>query len=161
MKRLVAISSLVTLTASAQVIYFNNNAGLVSATGNWASVDASIKAPFSETQIDCFKNSMSCVEATAESYMGHPHVIINYLDVLKWDSNGIIATDSSGICMTVTVQISFADKRITSTHAVKQLDDETKKACKFFGAEKTEEDIFVLKGSARWSKEHSLFPQKP
>jgi hypothetical protein len=161
MKWLVAICVFVTLTASAQVIYFDHSASGFFATGNWASADASVKAPLSETRIDCFKNSKSCVEATAEYYMGHPHVSISYLDVLKWDGNGIIAADSSGSCMTVTVQISFADKRITSMHAVKQLDTETTKACKFFGADKTEEEIFVLKGSERWNKEHSFIPQQP
>jgi hypothetical protein len=160
MKWFVAISLFATLTASAQVIYFNHTKTTFFATGNWAAADANIKFPFSETQIDCFKNGKSCVEATAETYMGHPHVSINYLDVLKWDEDGIIATDSSGTCMTITVQISFADKRISATHAVKQLDTETAKACTFFGAGKAEEEIFVLKGSERWNKEHSFFPEK-
>jgi hypothetical protein len=62
--------------------------------------------------------------------------------------------------MTVTLQISFAEKRISSTHSMKQLDDKTKGACNFFGADKTQEDIFVLKGSERWNKEHSFLPEK-
>jgi hypothetical protein len=36
----------------------------------------------------------------------------------------------------------FGDSR----HSAKQLNDKIKEACKFFGAEKTEEEIFVLKG---------------
>ena len=160
MRRFIAISLFATLSTSAQVIYFNHSEGGFSATGNWAVADPSVKAPLSETEIDCFKNSKTCVEATAEYYMGHPHVSVNYLDLVKWDEDGIIATDSSGSCMVVTLQISFADKRISSTHSVKQLDDETEKACKFFGAGETEEDIFVLKGSERWKNEHSFIPQK-
>lgn len=160
MKRLVAISLLATLTASAQVIYFNYSESGFFATGSWASVDANVKASVSETQIDCFRNLKSCVEATAEYYMGHPHVSVSYLDVIRWDNNGIIATDSSGTCMTVTMQVSFADKHISATHSVKQLDAKTAKACKFFGANKTEEEIFILKGSERWKKEHSFIPEK-
>jgi hypothetical protein len=160
MKRFIAISLLIALTTPAQVIYFNHDESSFSATGNWASSDASVKAPLTETEIDCFKNGKMCVEATAEYYMGHPHVSVNYLDVIKWDKDGIIATDASGSCMTVTLQVSFADRRISSTHAVKQLDEETRKACKSFGAGETEEDIFVLKGSERWNKEHSFLPQK-
>jgi hypothetical protein len=103
---------------------------------------------------------MSCVEGTAEIYFGHPHVTLNFYQVIKWDENGIIARDSSGTCMTATMLITYAEKRISSTHSMKKLDDETKRACNYFGADKTQEDIFVLKGSARWNKEHSLLPQK-
>ena len=71
-KRLVAIFVFATFTASAQVIYFDHSESGFFAIGNWASADASVKAPPSETKIDCFRKSRSCVEATAEYYMGHP-----------------------------------------------------------------------------------------
>jgi len=61
--------------------------------------------------------------------------------------------------MTLTMKVSVGDKHITLAHALKRLDAETAKACKFFGAEKTIEDIFVLKGSPRWEKEHEWFPK--
>jgi hypothetical protein len=145
----------------ASTIYFAYTKDSFSATGNWIVADTKTNPPFpSETEIDCFKNSMLCVEATAEFYMSHPHVTVNYLNVMRWDKDGIIATDSSGICMTVTMQISFADKHISSTHSVKQLEDKMKETCKFFQADTTEEDILVLKGSERWNKEHSFLPQK-
>jgi hypothetical protein len=60
--------------------------------------------------------------------------------------------------MTLTMQVSVADKHITLAHALKRLDADKAKACKAFGAEKTTEDIFVLKGSPRWEKEHQWFP---
>lgn len=149
------------LSQSAPPIFFNYGKDGFSATGEWVAADTkgALSIP-GETEIDCFKSSASCVEATAEFYSGHPHVTIGYLQVIKWDENGIIASDSSGICMTVAMQISFAEKRISSTHSAKQLSDKTKEACKYFGAAKTEEDIFVLKGSERWTKEHSLIPSK-
>jgi hypothetical protein len=145
----------------ASTIYFAYVEGGFSATGNWTPADPKDKPALpSETEIDCFKNSGSCVEGRAETYFGHPHITLNFYEVIKWDGNGIIARDSSGTCMTVTMQITYAEKRISSTHSMKTLDDETKKACNFFGADETQEDIFVLKGSERWNKEHSLLPQK-
>jgi hypothetical protein len=57
------------------------------------------------------------------------------------------------------MQVSVADKDITLAHPLKRLDAETANACKFFGAEKTVEDIFVPKGSPRWEKEHEWFPK--
>lgn len=147
--------------SAAPPIYFSHDKNNFTATGDWTPADTKTSSSFpSETEIDCFKSSLSCVEATAEFYSGHPHVTLNYLQVIRWDDDGMVVSDSSGICMTVTVQISFAEKRISSTHSAKQLNDKTKEACKYFGAEKTEEDIFVLKGSERWNKEHSLIPEK-
>jgi hypothetical protein len=146
---------------SSSPIFFSRDENNFTATGSWIPADTRTSSSVpSETEIDCFKNSLSCVEATAEFYSGHPHVTLNYPQVIRWDDDGIVASDSSGICMTVTIQISFAEKRISSTHSAKQLNDKTKEACKYFGAEKTEEDIFVLKGSERWTKEHALIPEK-
>jgi len=92
------------------------------------------------------------VEATAELYMAYPHISVIYLRVIKWGKDGIIATSDSGICMTITMQIVFAEK---------QLNEKTKGACKSFGAEKTQVDIFVVKGSPRWDKEHTFPPEQP
>jgi len=163
MRRIIVVVMLFMVSASAKesVLFFTYDKNSFSATGNWTPADQKEKASFlSETQIDCSRTGKSCVEATAEFYMGHPHVTLNYLQIIKWDNDGIIATDSSGICMAVTMQISFAEKHISSTHSMKQLDDEKKQACSFFGAEKVQEDVFVVKGSARWNKEHSFLPDK-
>lgn len=127
-----------------------------SATGKWVPADANEKPGFpSETEIDCDKKEMSCVEATAEIYSGHPHVSLSYLQVVKWDNDGIIATSSSGACMTNTILISFAEKKVTETDSMKKLDDKTKEACNFFGAKQTTTSIFVLKGSAVWNADPS------
>jgi hypothetical protein len=122
--------------------------------GSWESPDPSEKTVMTETKIACFGEWKTCVVATADNLMGRPHVFTSYLEVIKWDDDGLIATDSSGTCMTLTMQVSVADKHITAMHALKRLDADTAKACKFFGAEKSVEDIFVLKGSPRWEKEH-------
>src|SRR6266478_3382992 len=118
----------------ASTIYFDHDRNNFTATGNWIPADRKDKPAYpTETEIDCFRTSMSCIEATADFYMNHPHVTLNYLQVIRWDNDGIIARDSSKICMTVTIQIIFAEKRISSTHSMKQLDDKTKQSCNFFG----------------------------
>jgi hypothetical protein len=111
-------------------------------------------------EIDCFKNLRLCVAATAEFYMGHAHVSVQYLDIIKWDRNGIVAQDSSPVCLANTFLINFADHSITLNATLKELDDKTKSACAAFVAAKSESSIFVVKGTDRWEKEHSLFPQK-
>jgi hypothetical protein len=35
---------------------------------------------------------MQCIEGDAEYYMGHPHITMIYIDIVKWDENGILAT---------------------------------------------------------------------
>jgi hypothetical protein len=111
-----------------------------------------------ETQIDCFKETKTCVVATADNLMGRPHISTSYLDVIKWDDDGLIATDSTPICMTLTMQVSVGDKHITLLHSLKRLEGDQAKSCKYFGADRTTEDIFVLRGSPRWEKEHQWFP---
>ena len=142
-------------------IFFNYDTNIFTATGYWISSLPNAAPGFqSETQIDCFREKMGCVQATAAYYSGHPHVTLGYLRVIKWDRDGIIATDSSGICTTTTIQIAFAEKRISSTHSMKQLDDKTREGCKFFEANKTQEESFVLRGSERWVKERSTVPEQ-
>jgi hypothetical protein len=160
---LVAVLLTVSVGVSARetVLFFSYDKNNFSATGKWVPADPKQKPGYpSETQIDCSRSSMTCTEATAEFYVGYPHVMLNYLQVLKWDKDGIVATSSSAICMTITVLISFAEKNISSTHSMKKLDDKTKEACNFFGAEKTEEDVFIVRGSERWNKEHTFLPEK-
>jgi hypothetical protein len=159
-KRFLALSLLFALGVSAQYIHFNYSKNGFVANGSWESPDPKVKTDMTETQIDCFSEMKICVLATADNLMGRPHVSTSYLDVIRWDDDGLIATDSSPICMTLTMQVSAADKRITLVHALKRLEADQAKACKDFGAEKTTEDIFVLKGSPRWEKEHRWFPDK-
>jgi hypothetical protein len=153
--RFLALSVLLTLTVSAQVIYFDFNRIGFFATGSWESPEPTVKTEMTETQIDCFKEMKTCVLATAENFMGRPQVSTSYLDVIKWDEDGLIATDSSPVCMALTMQVSVADKHVTLAHAPKKLDADKAKACKFFGAEKSAEDLFVLKGSPAGKKSTS------
>jgi hypothetical protein len=159
-KRLLAFTFLYVVGVSAQTIHFNYLKTGFFATGSWESPDPKVKSEMTETQIDCFRETKTCVVATADNLMVRPHIFTSYMDVIKWDDDGLIATDSSPICMSLTMQVTVADKHITLAHALKRLDKEQADACKYFGAEKTTEDIFVLKGSPRWEKEHQWFPDK-
>jgi hypothetical protein len=158
-KRLLALPLLCCLSLYAQVIFFNYSKNSFFAKGSWESADPNVKTDMTETQIDCFREMKTCVLATADNLMGRPHVSTSYLDVIKWDDDGLIATDSSPICMSLTMQVSVADKHITLTQ-LKRLDAEKAEACKDFGAEKTTQDFFVLKSTPRWKKEHLWVPSK-
>jgi hypothetical protein len=132
-------------------LHFNVQGDSFVASGRWVPSDPKDKAAHpSEVEIDCDGKLKMCIEATAEYYSGHPHVSIDYLDIRKWDANGIIATSDSGICMTRTVLISFADKSLSDTHSMKAIDKDLKGACASFGASGTEIDVFVVKGSDGW-----------
>jgi hypothetical protein len=132
-------------------LYFDWDANSFSTNGRWIPSDPKKKAAYpSETEIDCDSHSKTCVEATAEYFSEHPHVSLSYFQVVKWDLNGIIATSADGICMTRTMVISYADRSISDTYSTKQLDEEKRKACKFFGATGTSSDVFVIKNSDRW-----------
>jgi hypothetical protein len=160
LKRLLTLNVLFALVVPAQTVYFRYSKTSFFATGSWESPDPNVKSDMTETKIDCFREWKTCVVATADNMMGRPHVFTSYLDVIKWDDEGLIATDSSPICMTLTIQVSVADEHITLAHSLKRVDADTAKACEYSGAEKTTEDIFVLKGSSRWEKEHQWFPAK-
>src|ERR1700682_2545046 len=141
-KRFLALSVLFTLTVSAQVIYFNYSKIGFFATGSWESPDPNVKTEMTETKIDCFSEMKTCVLATADNMMGRPHVFTSYLNVIKWDDDGLIATDSSPICMTLTMQVSVADKHITLAHSLKRLDPDKAEALQFFGGGENNENMF-------------------
>jgi coproporphyrinogen III oxidase len=125
---------------------------MFSAVGKWIPSDPKVKPAYpEETQIDCFKNSMTCVEATADYYVGHPHVTIRYLVVNKWDKDSLVAS-GGGTCMTYMVLVSFAEKTLNASYALKQLPEKQRDSCKSLGALKTEM-TFVLRNSERWNKE--------
>jgi hypothetical protein len=106
----------------------------------------------SETQINCDRQSKTCIAATAEYYSGHPHVSIEYFQILKWDVGGIIAT-SNAICMQRTIIVSFPNKAISISGTLKSLSKEKNEACDTLGASKPYTDVFVIKNSPEWNKD--------
>ena len=139
------------------VVYFSHSKDFFTTTGKWASDSANPgdkPALPHEVQIDCFRGQRQCIESTADLYMGHPHISVEYFDILSWDQNGIVTTASSGICATTKLLINFADKSITSINSPKKLDEKTRGACEFFGMKGSLTWVFVAKGTARWKREH-------
>lgn len=149
---------LITIYMNAQVnkpnLYFFVDSNSVSLTGRWIPADTNEKAAFpSETEIDCDRNSATCVEATAEYYSGHPHVSLTFFKILRWNSKQIIASTSDSICMMQTITVSFPDKSATQTHSIKKLPIDEKQACEDFGASGTQIDLFIIKNSLRWNSD--------
>jgi hypothetical protein len=105
----------------------------------------------SETQIDCDRRGKTCIAATAEYYSGHPHVSLEYFQVVKWDTDGLIAT-SDAICMQRTIIASFPNKTISISGTLRSLPREKTEACEALGASKPYRDLFVLKNSQEWNK---------
>jgi len=104
---LLLLSSSVSAQKAPLHLHFTADSNSFYAAGRWIPSDPKQKGSSpSETEIDCYRQSRICVEATAESYSGHPHVSLAYLEVVRWDENGIVATSPSAICMTEAVLIS-------------------------------------------------------
>jgi hypothetical protein len=132
---------------------FYPHTGFFFAIGRWTPSDPKDKAGYpSQTEIDCDRQSKTCVEATAELISGSPHVSLIHLDVAKWNENGIIAT-SSNACMIETILISFPDKSISATYSMKKLDSDLKQACTIMNVSKPYTNLFVIEGSQRWIDE--------
>jgi hypothetical protein len=152
-------------TKSQGVIYFEVAANSFSATGKWVSGSSDPKDQIAypqEVEIDCFRGNSSCVEAVAEYYMGNPHITVKYLDIIRWDKNGIVASSANAACMTNTIMINFGDQTISAADSLKRLDEKAKDACSFLGVGQSQSYVFVLKGTDRWNKEHwkSLSPAR-
>lgn len=157
MRNILLALLLLTASASAQKSYilrFDRHNDSFAAEGKWDNSDIKIKETIpSDTEIDCFKDSKLCVEATSQYYFGHPHVLVEYLDIIKWGSDQIIAV-SSGLCLNRTLLISIPDKTISDTESSKTIDKSHVGLCKLVGSGGTQSVfVFVVKGSKRWNTE--------
>ncbi len=159
-RRLLSILLLASSSLPAQTLvtpnnlYFFVNSEAFSAEGSWVPVNPKDHAAYQEeTQFDCDKATRTCMEATADYYSGHPHVSVAYFQVVKWDSNGIIATNADGVCAGRTVSIGFAAKHISDTREAKVLPKEKQSACNTLGVPSSESWTFVLKNSQAWATE--------
>lgn len=155
MRHLLLGLSICLLSAQAQKakppLYFYFDGLGFSANGRWISADPKQKGAFpSEVQLECNRSTKLCTEATAEYFSGHPHVSIDYLNIERWDANGIVASGSGSICMIRMLTISFADKTIVQAISSKVLSEEKRTACKFLSASGTELEKFVIKNSDAW-----------
>jgi hypothetical protein len=134
-------------------LYFNfNNIGF-SAVGSWVSGDTTNNAGRpSEVEINCERVAKLCTEATATYYDGHPHVSIDYFQIGRWDSDGILASSSDSLCVLRNVSISFSNKTIVETRSAKSLDKKKLlESCKFFVDNGMELSRLVIKNSEEWN----------
>jgi hypothetical protein len=132
-------------------LYFAGDMTGFYSVGKWEMANNEKMAFPSETEIDCDPSGKFCVEARAEYSLGKPHVNVEFFQVVKWDRNGIVATSSNSLCMVRTLVISFPDQSITGTRSLQEMTDKKKEACKFFGAQGTDSEVFVVKNSQRWN----------
>jgi hypothetical protein len=144
---------LLLLQTNHPVVFFSHDAESFSATGKWVDDPATSEESIpQEAQLDCTRQTRSCVQAIAEIYYGHPHVLLFYYNITRWNKDGITLFQD-GQCMTNTIIITFADKSAIEVNAPKTLPKKQADACNFFGAHQSSRSIFVPKGSARWEKE--------
>jgi hypothetical protein len=152
---LLASSTLPAQTAKSN-LYFFVDAHSFSAEGTWVPIDPKSHAAYqAETQLDCDKRTATCTEATADYFSGHPHVSLLYFQIVKWDGNGIVASNADAICVTRTLSIGFAAKHIIDTREAKVLPKETQKACEPIGIPASEGWTLVLKNSKEWKAERN------
>ncbi|MFZ0304898.1 MAG: hypothetical protein WAL75_19555 [Terracidiphilus sp.] len=85
--------------------------GYLYAAGKWSDAGDRI-GPLS-TEIQCYKNLGFCAVANAFTTGDDANVSLDSFDILRWDSQEMIAVDSSAICIVSTLRADFATKRIT------------------------------------------------
>jgi hypothetical protein len=135
-------------------LYFFVDASSFSAEGTWIPVDPKSHAAYqTETQVDCDRAARSCMEATAEYFSGHPHISVTYFQIIKWDGNGIVASNADAVCVSRTLTIGFAAKHLTDTRESKVLPKSKEEACKTIGVPASESWTMALKNSQAWADE--------
>lgn len=96
------------------------------AVGKWS--DASVDVAVYSTEIECYKRFGFCNVASA--IIQNRQAVINSttFDILRWDSDEIIAVDSSPICMVNTLRVDVPRKRVTLSSSDKG--DSNNRFCK-------------------------------
>lgn len=151
---LLVASTLPAQTIVAPNLYFFLDKSSFSAEGSWVPVNLKDHAADqTETRVDCEKRTGQCIEAIADDFSGHPHISLAYFQIIKWDSNGIVAINADAICVTRTISIGFAAKHIGDVREAKVLPDGTQKACQSLGILSYESWTFLLKNSKAWAAE--------
>jgi hypothetical protein len=129
-----------------------NNIGF-SANGRWVSGNSQDKEGYpNEVEFNCERGTKLCTEATAAYFDGHPHVSIEYFQIKKWDSSGIVASSSDSLCILSNVTISFGNKTIVEMRSAKVLDKKKLlESCKFFVDNGTGLSRLIIKNSEEWN----------
>lgn len=109
-----------------------------STKGTWEPFSAEDKLayPNQVSELDCLKTTKICTEATASvGWGGKATIDMVYYDISKWDSDGILASDSSSVCNVNQVSINFQSQVVTVTDMRKKnLSRDAAESCnKFLG----------------------------
>jgi len=102
---------------------FLSNPRFMSASGKWKSVSgiaADEMAYKHEVEIQCRFDIKECYVATAQIVDDTPNVILDNYSVIKWDKNGIIAEDSSPICVVNRLLINFQEQGVMAVDTPKK-----------------------------------------
>ena len=84
------------------------------ASGKWSN--AGDRAGSLSTEIHCYKSLGFCDVAhvfTTGMSVGDANVALDSFDILRWDSQEMIAVDSSEICIVSTIRVDLVTKRVT------------------------------------------------
>lgn len=99
------------------------------AVGKWS--DAGDHVGALSTQIQCYKALGFCDVASA-MWNGEASVNLTSFDILRWDSQELIAVDSSPTCVMNTLRADLIAKRVTLSSTDKGVTND--KWCKEFSA---------------------------
>lgn len=69
--------------------------------------------------IECSKSNRECLECTANVVEGEPDVELEHYEIVRWDSNGILAQNDSPDCMTNQLVINFKERSVMAIDAPK------------------------------------------
>ncbi len=83
------------------------------AEGKWSDAGEHV-GPLS-TEINCYKSLGFCNVGSAvwDGSFGEAIVSLDDYDILRWDSNEVIAVDSSSPCILIILRVDLVTKRIT------------------------------------------------
>lgn len=84
------------------------------AAGFWSDGDKSLTAD--SVEIHCYKRFGFCEDAEAVVGGG---VSLNSYDILRWDSQELIAVDNSAICVVNTLRFDLVAKKVSSSSVQK------------------------------------------
>lgn len=87
------------------------------AVGKWS--DAGKDVGIISAEIQCYKRFGYCADAEASSSDGQATVGLDNYDILRWDTNELIAVDSSPMCLVNTIRFDFRRKLVTYSPTMK------------------------------------------
>jgi hypothetical protein len=80
-------------------------------SGKWS--DAGDDVGMRSCEIQCYKRFGFCNVATAFTVTGLASVDLTSFDILRWNTNEMIAVDSSPICMVNTLRFDLIAKKVS------------------------------------------------